>query len=116
MKGIEQQICDAVKAGSLEEPFNAAMIRAACPGWADRDYHIVLSDHTVGSGCSNELFERVSFGLYRIVRPPAGEESRASGSDAQGPVKVTGETAAPIGVERSNGGVALVDSSDEYDS
>jgi hypothetical protein len=65
----------------LGEPFNAAMIRAACPGWTERDYHIVLSDHAVGIGCSNELSERVSFGLYPLLRRPASEELRDSGCD-----------------------------------
>ena len=83
VKGFGKQICEAVESGILPEPFNAAMIRAACPGWPDKDYHIILTDHTIGSGCSTELFERVSFGLYRLCRTPAAEEicSQTEGTD-----------------------------------
>ena len=76
-KDLGKQICDAVESGDLSEPFNAAMLRKACPGWADRDYHIILSDHTTGGGCSNELFERVSFGLYRVFRIATADEIRS---------------------------------------
>jgi hypothetical protein len=68
VKDFGKQICEAVESGKLDEPFNAAMIREACPGWADRDYHIALTEHIPGNGCASELFERVSFGLYRLIR------------------------------------------------
>jgi hypothetical protein len=86
MKTLEKQICAAVEAGTLAEPFNAAMIRVACPGWADRDYHIVLCDHTAGGECSNELFERVSFGLYRLYQPtnPEPDDQRTSAFASEG--------------------------------
>lgn len=71
VKDFGKQICEAVELGTLVEPFNAAMIRAACPGWADRTYHIFLSEHVAGNGCAGELFERVSFGLYRLIRSPS---------------------------------------------
>ncbi|MGB9416442.1 MAG: hypothetical protein WCB58_09000 [Acidobacteriaceae bacterium] len=69
MKALEKQIRAAIESGILNEPFNAAMIREACPGWEDKTYHIVLSEHAAGNGCSSEWFERVSFGLYRLIRP-----------------------------------------------
>lgn len=75
MNAFEKQICAAVESGILDEPFNAAMIRTACPGREDKAYHIVLSEHTAGNGCTSELFERVSFGLYRLIRSPDCSES-----------------------------------------
>jgi hypothetical protein len=74
VKDLGKQICEAVEVGKLDEPFNAAMIRAACPGWADRDYHIALTEHVTGNGRASELFERVSFGLYRLI-PSQSEAS-----------------------------------------
>jgi hypothetical protein len=71
VKDFGKLVCEAVKSGTLVEPFNAVMIRTACPGWEDRIYHIVLSEHTAGNGCESELFERVSFGLYRLIRTPS---------------------------------------------
>jgi hypothetical protein len=68
VKDFGKLVCEAVESGTLVEPFNAVMIREACPGWADKTYHIVLSEHTAGNGCASELFERVSFGLYRVIR------------------------------------------------
>lgn len=76
MKAFEKQIRAAIESGILDEPFNAAMIREACPGWEDKTYHIVLSEHAAGNGCSSEWFERVSFGLYRLIRP--SEETQRS--------------------------------------
>lgn len=81
MNAFEKQICAAVESGILNEPFNAAMIKTACPGWEDKAYHIVLSEHTVGNGCTSELFERVSFGLYRLIRSPDGSESGSQTGD-----------------------------------
>jgi hypothetical protein len=69
MKELAKKICEAVDSGTLIEPFNAAMIRAACPGWSDRTYHVFLTEHAAGVGNPNELFERVSFGLYCLYRP-----------------------------------------------
>jgi hypothetical protein len=85
VNAFEKQICAAVESGSLDEPFNAAMIRTACPGWEDKAYHIVLSEHAVGNGCTHELFERVSFGLYRLVRSPNGSESGSYSGERRDP-------------------------------
>jgi hypothetical protein len=82
MKDLGQQICAAVKSGSLVEPFDAIMVRAACPGWTDSAYHIFLSDHAVGVGNPTELVERISFGLYRLHRcQPDTEPDDRSVSD-----------------------------------
>jgi hypothetical protein len=81
------------------------MIRAACPGRDDKDYHIILSDHAVGTGCSNELFERVSFGLYRLARISVTDESTPQATDGQ----KAGDEAGPAGETplQLNDGVAL---------
>jgi hypothetical protein len=66
---LEEEICGAVENQVLSEPFNAVMMKEACPGWDDRDYHLCLADHAVGNGHNPELFERVSYGLYCLTRP-----------------------------------------------
>jgi len=66
---LEEEICAAVENQVLSEPFNAVMMKEACPGWDDRDYHLCLADHAVGNGHNPELFERVSYGLYCLTRP-----------------------------------------------
>jgi hypothetical protein len=66
MKAFASQIYAAVKSGRLKEPFNAATVMKACPGWADRTYHVFLGKHAVGNGVTTELFIRVSRGLYRL--------------------------------------------------
>jgi hypothetical protein len=81
MKDLGQQICAAVKSGSLVEPFDAVMLRAACPGWTDSAYHIFLCDHAVGVGNPTEVVERISFGLYRLHRQPDTEPDDQGGSD-----------------------------------
>ena len=74
MKSLEKQVQEAIEDGTLSEPFNAAMIKAACPGWEDRTYHLFLVDYVVGVGCKTELLERVSFDMFRLNRP-TGEAS-----------------------------------------
>jgi hypothetical protein len=67
MKVLGTQIYAAVKSGNLKEPFNAVMVKTACPGWADKTYHTFLSKHAVGSPDKNTaLFVRVSRGFYRL--------------------------------------------------
>ena len=66
MKDFASQIYAAVKAGNLAEPFNAAMAKKACPGWADGTYHTFFGKHAVGNGSTTELFVRVGRGSYRL--------------------------------------------------
>lgn len=66
MKEFASQIYDAVRSGRLKEPFNADMVRSACPGWADKTYNVFLSKHAVGNGTTTELFVRVALGSYRL--------------------------------------------------
>lgn len=63
-------IVRAVKIGKVKEPFASDDFRNACPGFAKGTYVTFLPKHRVGnpSGTS-ELFERVSRGRYKPVRP-----------------------------------------------
>jgi hypothetical protein len=67
VKAFDAEICAAVLSGRLAEPFNAAMVKSACPGWADRIYNVFLPKHAVGNGQTTELFVRVGSGLFRLV-------------------------------------------------
>jgi hypothetical protein len=66
MKTFASQIYGAVKSKRLSQPFNAAMVKRACPGWANKTYNVFLSKHAVGNGATTELFVRVAAGLYRL--------------------------------------------------
>ena len=67
MKKFASEIYAAVHSGKLTEPFNAAMVKRACPGWADRTYHVFLGKHAVGNGTTTELFKRVAPGFFKLV-------------------------------------------------
>jgi hypothetical protein len=68
MKEFGSEIFAAVRSGKLAEPFNAAMVKKACPGWADGTYRTFLGKHMVGNEHTTELFVRVEQGLYRLYR------------------------------------------------
>jgi hypothetical protein len=69
MKTFASQIYAAVQQGRLSEPFNAAMVKRSCPGWAERTYHTFLSKHAVGNPDGNTaLFVRVGRGFYRLKK------------------------------------------------
>jgi len=68
MKQLASEIYAAVQSGKLKEPFNAAMVRLACPGWAERTYHPFLAKHAVGNGQTTELFVRIGRGQFRLNR------------------------------------------------
>lgn len=67
MKTFAAEIYAAVRSGRLQEPFSAKMVKAACPGWADRTYGVFLPKHAVGNGSTTELFVRVAPGRFRIA-------------------------------------------------
>jgi hypothetical protein len=70
MKGLARQIYTAVESGSLPEPFNRFMLKAACPGWADNTYRQFLAKHEIGNCQGNPpLFRRLDRGWYRTLRP-----------------------------------------------
>ena len=66
MKRLSSEIYVAVKSGKLKQPFNAAMVEQACPGWAPKTYNVFLRKHAVGNGRTTELFVRVGRGTYRL--------------------------------------------------
>lgn len=69
MKEFASQIYQAVQSGRLAEPFTAADVRKACPGWADRTYSNFLSKHRIGNPSgTTELFEQIAAGRFRIPR------------------------------------------------
>jgi hypothetical protein len=67
MKVFALQTYAAVRLGKLSQPFNAAMVRKACPGWADNTYNTFLGKYAVGNGKETERFVRVGRGLYKLV-------------------------------------------------
>lgn len=65
-----QAIVAAVKAKRLREPFGEAEFRAACPGLGQGTYHAFLHKHCKGNlGGNSELFDRVSPGQFKLIRP-----------------------------------------------
>jgi len=66
VKEFGSEIYDAVRTGELTQPFDAAMVKRACPGWADQTYYTFLGKHAAGNGHTTELFIRVKRGFYRL--------------------------------------------------
>lgn len=63
-------IVRAVTVGSLAEPFSKDNFEAACPGFGAGTYNAFLDKHSEGNpGGNSELFERVSPGKFRCLRP-----------------------------------------------
>jgi len=63
-------IVNAVKNGSLSEPFSKAEFRAACPSLGRGTYKAFLNKHAHGNpGGNSELFERASAGRFACLRP-----------------------------------------------
>lgn len=63
-------IVRAVKSGTLAEPFSKEDFQAACPGFGAGTYNAFLDKHSRGNpGGNSELFERVSAGRFRCLRP-----------------------------------------------
>jgi hypothetical protein len=66
MKKFGSEIVEAARSGKLAQPFGSAMVKQACPGWADGTYHTFLGKHVVGNGLTTELFIREARGKYRL--------------------------------------------------
>lgn len=63
-------VVQAVRNGALGEPFSRADFRAACPGLGAGTYNAFLDKHARGNpGGNSELFERVSPGRFKCLRP-----------------------------------------------
>jgi hypothetical protein len=67
---VYSAIVSAVRSGRLIEPFDQANFRSACPGFGEGTYQAFLYKHRLGnSGGNTELFERVSPGQFKLLRP-----------------------------------------------
>ena len=63
-------IVDAVRRGVLDEAFKKEDFERACPGFGRGTYNAFLDKHSTGNpGGNSHLFERVSPGRFRCVRP-----------------------------------------------
>jgi hypothetical protein len=62
-------IVRAVKDRRLDEPFSKSDLVAACPGWPDGTYNAFLWKHVLGNGKTSDLFEKVSPGRFKCLRP-----------------------------------------------
>ena len=67
---VYRSIVKAVREGRLDEPFDAKAFRRECPGFARATYNTFLNKHREGNpGGASELFERVSPGKFKCLRP-----------------------------------------------
>ena len=67
---VYEAIVGAVRSGRLTEPFSRDDFRAKCPSFGSGTYNAFLDKHTLGNpGGNSELFERVSAGRFRCLRP-----------------------------------------------
>ena len=63
-------IVSAVKADRLKEPFTKTEFRNECPDFKPGTYNAFLDKHALGNpGRNSELFERVSPGKFKCLRP-----------------------------------------------
>ena len=63
-------IVKAIKNGKLKEPFTKVDFRSVCPNFGVGTYNAFLDKHRVGNpGGQSELFEKVSPGKFKLVRP-----------------------------------------------
>ena len=67
---VYSAIVKAVNSGKLKEPFGNHEFRSACPGFGEGTYQAFLYKHRKGNpGGASELFELVSKGQFRLLRP-----------------------------------------------
>jgi hypothetical protein len=67
---VYRAILQAVQSGRLAEPFSNEDFRQACPGLWAGTYQAFLHKHRRGNpGGASELFELVSPGRFRLLRP-----------------------------------------------
>ncbi|MCG2767236.1 MAG: hypothetical protein L6435_02485 [Anaerolineae bacterium] len=67
---VYRAIISVVESGQLKEPFSGADIRHACPELCDATCNTFPHKHSLGNpGGTSELFERVSPGRFRLLRP-----------------------------------------------
>ncbi|MHC4276844.1 MAG: hypothetical protein ACYSTI_05875 [Planctomycetota bacterium] len=67
---VYRSIVTAVNEGRLVEPFTKDNFRASCPGLGMGTYNAFLDKHAIGNpGGNSELFERVTPGSFKLLRP-----------------------------------------------
>jgi hypothetical protein len=67
---VYKAIIEAIRLEHLREPFTSNAFREECPGFGQGTYNAFLYKHRVGNpGGNSELFELVSPGSFRCVRP-----------------------------------------------
>jgi len=63
-------IVSNIKNGLLIEPFTTGDFRKTCPGFGSGTYNAFLHKHSFGNpGGNSELFERVSPGKFKCLKP-----------------------------------------------
>lgn len=67
---VYKAIITAIRIGKLTEPFSKKDFEMCCPGFGVGTYNAFLDKHALGNpGDNSELFERVSAGQFRCLRP-----------------------------------------------
>lgn len=67
---VYTSIVDAVKSGSLEEPFTGEDFKKACPHFGEGTYNAFLWKHRAGNLAGRtELFIKISPGKFKLLRP-----------------------------------------------
>lgn len=66
---VYRAIVKQIQAGRLTEPFSATDFRAACPEFGVGTYKAFLWKHSRGNRKTTELFEKMSPGKFRCLRP-----------------------------------------------
>ena len=67
---VYSAIINAVKSGKLKEPFGKKEFRVTCLGLGAGTYEAFLYKHRKGNpGGNSELFELVSKGKFKLIRP-----------------------------------------------
>jgi hypothetical protein len=67
---VYSAVVEAIKAGSLIEPFTKGQFKIACPPFGIGTYNAFLDKHSKGNpGANSELFERVAPGQFKCLRP-----------------------------------------------
>ena len=67
---VYRAIVGAIRRGALREPFSKEDFRTVCPGFGNGTYNAFLDKHRHRNpGGNSELFERVSPGQFKCLRP-----------------------------------------------
>jgi hypothetical protein len=68
MQAFAVEVYAAVRSGKLAQPFSAATVKRACPGWAEGTYRNFFNKHRVGNAYGMpELFVRRASNRFEII-------------------------------------------------